>query len=118
MMIKGDAYDYLQTVQHQIGKETPATRRLNALPCLRSDLLESRRGESREKWEMTLDYNADHFCPIYGRIIDSDLCYGTIGVLNRWMPPDDIPELIHVIHLDPLQAKCNECLYSDLGGGT
>lgn len=65
-----------------------------------------------------IDYSADHYCAVYERIIDPDLCYFTIGVLNRSMPPDEVPELIPVMHLDPLLEKCDQCPYSDLSGGT
>jgi hypothetical protein len=65
-----------------------------------------------------LNYQSDHYCPVYNKEIDPDLCYGTIGVLNRTMPPDEVPELLPVMNLDPLLEKCGKCPYSDLSGGT
>lgn len=62
-----------------------------------------------------LNYQSDYYCPVYDKEIDPDLCCGTIGVLNRTMPPDEVPELLPVMNLDPLLEKCDKCPYHEQG---
>ena len=31
-----------------------------------------------------VDYEADHYCPVYDRIINSDLCYDSMMCLHRF----------------------------------
>ena len=43
-----------------------------------------------------LDYNADHFCPVYDRIITADLCYDSLCCLSGEFKISSTKELLEV----------------------
>lgn len=62
-----------------------------------------------------LDYNADHFCPVFNRVISPDLCYDSLCCLSRQFHIDSTKELSEVKDIDSARKICAECPYSDLG---
>lgn len=64
-----------------------------------------------------LDYDSDHFCPVYNREIDPDLCYDSICCLGGLFKTDSTPELEEISNIDEAKRACDACEYSDLGGG-
>ena len=62
-----------------------------------------------------LDYEADHYCPAYGRIISADLCYDSLMCLNHCFKISSTKELAEIQDIDAARKKCAECPYSDLG---
>ena len=62
-----------------------------------------------------LDYNADHYCPVYGRVISADLCYDSLCCLTGQFKVDSTKELAEVENLDSARNSCKKCPYSDLG---
>ena len=43
-----------------------------------------------------LDYEEDHYCPVYKKVIDCDLCYESLMVLNRSFKVESLPEMQEV----------------------
>ena len=43
-----------------------------------------------------LDYNADHFCPVYGRVISADLCYDSLCCLSGEFRIESTKELLEL----------------------
>lgn len=63
-----------------------------------------------------LDYNADHFCPVYNRVISADLCYDSLCCLNGYFKISSTKELAEV-DIAKARVLCQNCEYSDLNGG-
>ena len=61
-----------------------------------------------------LDYTEDHFCPVYNRIIDPDLCYDSLCCLSRQFKIESTKELEEVKDIDLAREICARCVYSDL----
>ncbi len=64
-----------------------------------------------------LDYESDHYCPVYKRTISADLCYDSLCCLNRMFKISSTKELSEISDIDTARKVCEECSYSDLGGG-
>ena len=64
-----------------------------------------------------LDYNADHYCPVYKKVICADLCYDSLCCLGRLFKIFSTPELQEVEDIETARKICEDCPYSDLGGG-
>ena len=64
-----------------------------------------------------LDYNVDHYCPVYERIISADLCYDSLCCLNGEFKISSTEELADVKDIDAARVICDRCEYSDLDGG-
>lgn len=64
-----------------------------------------------------LDYNADHYCPVYKKVICADLCYDSLCCLGRLFKISSTPELQEVEDIETARKICEDCPYSDLGGG-
>ena len=62
-----------------------------------------------------LDYSADHFCPVYGKVISSDLCYDSLCCLAGQFRVDSTKELSEIKDIEEARTKCAKCPYSDLG---
>lgn len=66
-----------------------------------------------------LDYNAGHYCPVYKKVICADLCYDSVCCLNGEFKISSTKELAVIIEdIDEARKVCEDCPYSDLGGGT
>ena len=61
-----------------------------------------------------LDYESDHYCPAYGKIISADLCYDSLMCLNRSFKISSTPELSEIQDIEAARKKCAKCPYSDL----
>ena len=61
-----------------------------------------------------LDYYADHFCPVYKRVIEADLCYDSLMCLNRTFKVSSTKELADVDDIEVARKVCAECPYSEL----
>ncbi len=64
-----------------------------------------------------LDYEADHFCPAYKRVIDADLCYDSLCCLTGMFKISSTKELSEIDDIEATREACRACPYSDLGGG-
>ena len=64
-----------------------------------------------------LDYNADHFCPAYNRVIDADLCYDSLCCLSGEFKISSTEELAEIDDIEAARTICRACPYSDLSGG-
>lgn len=63
-----------------------------------------------------LDYNADHYCPVYKKAICADLCYNSLCCLNGEFKISSTKELAVIEDIDEARKVCEDCPYSDLGG--
>ncbi len=61
-----------------------------------------------------LDYEADHYCPVYERVICADLCYESLCGLKRDVKVSSIPELSEVKDIEAARQICKACEYSKL----
>lgn len=61
-----------------------------------------------------LDYTKDHYCPVYKRKINSDLCYDSLMCLNRSFKITSTEELKEVQDIEEARKICGECPYSEL----
>ena len=64
-----------------------------------------------------LDYEADHFCPAYNKVIDADLCYDSLCCLNGEFKISSTKELAEIDDIEAARMACRVCPYSDLSGG-
>lgn len=64
-----------------------------------------------------LDYNSDHYCPAYERIISSDLCYDSLCCLTGMFKISSTKELLEIEDIERAKKVCKKCPYSDLNGG-
>lgn len=61
-----------------------------------------------------LDYESDHYCPVYGRDITADLCYDSLMCLNRTFKISSTKELAETDNIEEARAICEKCPYSEL----
>lgn len=61
-----------------------------------------------------IDYEKAHFCPVYGKEIDSDLCYESLMCLKKFFKTSSVPELDEVKDIEAARQKCQGCEYSEL----
>lgn len=61
-----------------------------------------------------LDYEADHYCPVYERVIAADLCYDSLMCLNSSFKVSSTKELQEVKDIENARKICAECPYSEL----
>lgn len=61
-----------------------------------------------------LDYDSPHFCSVYNRVIDIDLCYESLCCLSGLFKVSSVSELKKVKDIDKAREKCKQCPYSDL----
>lgn len=64
-----------------------------------------------------LDYESDHYCPVYKRTIAADLCYDSLCCLSGEFKISSTKELKKIKDIEASRKICRECPYSDLGGG-
>ena len=64
-----------------------------------------------------LDYESDHFCPVYNKVIDIDLCYDSLCCLKGLFKVSSTPELSEISDIEEARRVCSICQYSDFGGG-
>lgn len=78
-----------------------------------SEILE---GDDNKKFEQ-LDYEADHYCFAYKRIICADLCYDSLCCLCGEFKISSTKELDEIKDIEEARKICKNCIYSDLGRG-
>ena len=61
-----------------------------------------------------LDYNADHYCPAYKKIISINLCYDSLMCLAGMFKISSTKELMEIDNIEEAKKVCRECPYSDL----
>lgn len=61
-----------------------------------------------------LDYEADHYCPVYKRAIAADLCYDSLCCLGGQFKISSTKELQEVKDIENARKICAECPYSEL----
>lgn len=61
-----------------------------------------------------LDYDAAHYCRVYQKVIDCDLCYESLMALGKVFKTDSVPELKDVKDIEEARRICAGCVYSDL----
>ena len=61
-----------------------------------------------------LDYELNHYCPVYGKEISADLCYDSLLCLNRSFKVSSTKELAEIKDIDEARKLCAKCPYSEL----
>ena len=59
-----------------------------------------------------LDYEADHYCPAYKKVICADLCYDSMMCLNRFFKVSSTKELEEIKDIEAAMVICSKCPYS------
>lgn len=59
-----------------------------------------------------LDYEADHYCPVYEKVISADLCYDSMMCLNHFFKVSSTKELSEIKDIEKARQVCAECPYS------
>lgn len=67
-----------------------------------------------EKECKKIDYDADRYCPAYGGIIDSDLCYDSLMCLKGMFKISSTKELARIENIEIARKKCAACFFSKL----
>lgn len=60
-----------------------------------------------------MNWNKEHNCPAYNKVIDPDLCYESMMVLCVAIKPQALPEIKEIVNLEQARKKCLKCPYSD-----
>lgn len=61
-----------------------------------------------------LDYNNPHFCPVYNKVIEVDLCYDSLMCLNGFFKVASTKELESIKDIKTARKICGQCPYSEL----
>lgn len=64
--------------------------------------------------EDEIDYDSDHMCPVYGNVINPDLCYDSLMCLNGSFKVESVKELDSVEDIEAARKTCRKCPYSNL----
>lgn len=64
-----------------------------------------------------LDYESDHYCPAYKKVISADLCYDSLCCLTGEFKISSTKELSEIEDIEASKIACKECPYSDLSAG-
>lgn len=59
-----------------------------------------------------LNYEADHYCPAYKKVICADLCYDSMMCLNRFFKVSSTKELEEIKDIEVARTICSKCPYS------
>ena len=60
-----------------------------------------------------LDYEADHYCPAYKRVIGADLCYDSMMCLHHFFKISSTKELSEIEDIEAAREICSKCPYSE-----
>ncbi len=63
---------------------------------------------------MAIKHDQEHFCPIYDRVIDPDLCYDSVMCLLGFFKIESTQELLEIGDIEDARLKCRKCPYSDM----
>ena len=61
-----------------------------------------------------LDYDVDHYCPAYNKIISADLCYDSLMCLSGMFKISSTWELQEIEDIEHARKVCEACPYSKL----
>lgn len=61
-----------------------------------------------------MDYDNDHECPVYQKMISADLCYDSIMVLGKYFKVESLSELQGIQDIESARKVCKECPYSNM----
>ncbi len=61
-----------------------------------------------------LNYSEPHFCPVYNRNIDINLCYDSLMALKGFFKITTVGELNGIRDIENARQRCERCPYSDL----
>lgn len=61
-----------------------------------------------------VNYEIDHYCPVYNKIIDADLCYDSMMCLNRSFKISSTKELSAIKDIEAAREICIKCKYAGL----
>lgn len=64
-----------------------------------------------------LDYENEHYCPAYKKIISIDLCYDSLCCLMGMFKISSTKELMEIENIEEAKKICKNCPYSDLSAG-
>ena len=56
-----------------------------------------------------LDYEADHYCPAYEKVICADLSYDSMMCLNRFFKVSSTKELEEIEDIEQARVICSKC---------
>ena len=60
-----------------------------------------------------LNYEKDHYCPVYERVICADLCYDSMMCLNHFFETSSTKELAEIKDIEVARKACKKCKYSE-----
>lgn len=63
--------------------------------------------------DYNLDYESDHYCPAYDKVITADLCYDSMMCLNRFFKVSSTKELSEIKDIEAARKICEKCPYSE-----
>ena len=63
---------------------------------------------------MVIDHDKEHECPVYGKVIDPDLCYDSAICLMGCVKVGALAELGPIKDIENARKICRECPYSDM----
>ncbi|MCR5024365.1 MAG: hypothetical protein K6A90_08555 [Lachnospiraceae bacterium] len=61
-----------------------------------------------------VNHEEEHNCPVYGRVISSDLCYDSAMCLLGFFKVESTRELNEVPDIEEVRAVCKACEYSNM----
>lgn len=64
--------------------------------------------------KMNIDFEAEHYCPVYDKEIDSDICYERLMCFSKMFKVESVPEFSEISDIDKARIMCKECPYSNL----
>ena len=57
----------------------------------------------------------ERVCPVYGKVIDGELCYETAMCMQGFFKATSVPELNNIkVDLSEAKKICTNCPYSDM----
>ena len=61
-----------------------------------------------------MDYEVPHYCPVYDKKIEADVCYESLMCLNGMFKVESVHELSAVKDIESARHTCKNCEYSKL----
>lgn len=61
-----------------------------------------------------IDYDKNHYCPVYDKEIDPNLCYDSLMCLGKFFKVSSLKELSQVEDIEKAREICGQCPYSKL----
>ncbi len=61
---------------------------------------------------INIDYESEHYCPVYKKTIDADLCYDSMMCLTGLFKVSSTKELLELTDIEASRKTCKSCVYS------